>query len=83
MATFKPEVQNKRADGTYNVRIRITHNRVVRRLSTNIYVTSEDLTRNLKIKNQKILDLCEDLLRQCRETCNDLGFAIKIGRAHV
>ena len=77
MATFKPEVQNKRADGTYNVRIRITHNRVVRRLSTNIYVTSEDLTRNLKIKNQKILDLCEDLLRQCRETCNDLGFAIK------
>lgn len=76
MATFKPEVQNKRADGTYNVRIRITHNRVVRRLSTNIYVTGDDLTRSLKIKNQKVLDQCEDLIRRCREVCNDLGYAI-------
>jgi hypothetical protein len=25
MATFKTEIQNKRADGTYNVRIRLTH----------------------------------------------------------
>lgn len=76
MATFKPEVQNKRADGTYNVRIRITHNRVVRRLSTNIYVTGDDLTRSLKIKNQKVLDQCEDLMRKCREVCNDLGYTI-------
>lgn len=45
MATFKAEIQNKRQDGTYNIRIRVTHNRVVRRLSTNIYVTAEDLTR--------------------------------------
>ena len=58
MATFKAEIQNKRADGTYNLRIRITHNREIKRLSTNIYVTSENLTRAGKIKNQKILDQC-------------------------
>lgn len=76
MATFKAEVQNKRADGTYNVRIRVTHNRQIKRLSTNIYVTSEDLTRTGKIKNQKILDKCEPLLKKCRDTCSDLGFSI-------
>jgi len=43
MATFKAEVQNKRADGTYNVRIRVTHNRDVRRMSTNIYAKQGDL----------------------------------------
>jgi hypothetical protein len=36
MATFKAEVQKhqKRKDKTWNVKIRITHNRVVRRLPT-------------------------------------------------
>jgi integrase len=76
MATFKYEIQNKRADGTYNVRIRITNNRDVRRLSTNIYVTDADLTRSGKIKNQKVIDNCEDLIRKCREACNELGFGI-------
>ncbi|MDR1594645.1 MAG: site-specific integrase [Prevotellaceae bacterium] len=76
MATFKHEIQNKRADGTYNVRIRITNNREVRRLSTNIFVTDADLTRGGKIKNQKVLDQCEDLIRKCREACNELGFGI-------
>lgn len=76
MATFKAEIQNKRSDGTYNVRIRVTHNRVIRRLSTNIYVTGDDLTRNLKIKNQSVLDQCEPLLKKCRDYCNTLGFEI-------
>jgi integrase len=76
MATFKYEIQNKRADGTYNVRIRITNNRDVRRLSTNVYVTDADLTRSGKIKNQNVIDRCEDLLRKCREACTELGFSI-------
>jgi hypothetical protein len=76
MATFKSEVQNKRADGTYNVRIRITHNREIRRISTNLYVTGEDLTRSLKIKNVNITEKCEDLIKKCRKACNDLGFEL-------
>lgn len=76
MATFKAEIQNKRNDGTYNVRIRVTHNREIRRISTNIYVTSDDLTRNLKIKNVNIIDKCNDLIRKCNKFCEDLGFQL-------
>jgi len=76
MATFKAEVQNKRADGTYNVRIRVTHNREVRRISTNIYVTNDDLTRSLKIKNVNIVEKCDSLIKKCREVCNNLGFEL-------
>ncbi|MBF0649137.1 phage integrase SAM-like domain-containing protein [Dysgonomonas sp. GY75] len=76
MATFKAEVQNKRADGTYNVRIRVTHNREIRRMSTNLYVTGEDLTRSLKIKNVNITEKCDELIKKCRKVCNDLGFEL-------
>lgn len=74
MATFKAEIQNRRADGTYNVRIRVTHNGAVRRLSTNIFVTDADLTKSLKIKNPTTLTQCEALVRQCRDTCSELGY---------
>ncbi|WP_212995117.1 phage integrase SAM-like domain-containing protein [Elizabethkingia argenteiflava] len=76
MATFKAEVQNKRADRTYNVRIRITHNRIVRRISTNIFITDEDITGSLKIKNKKIIDLCNDLISKCRNAFNEMGYRI-------
>ncbi|MDL1914125.1 MAG: hypothetical protein FDW93_06360 [Bergeyella sp.] len=76
MATFKAEVQNKRADGTYNIRIRVTHNRVVRRISTNLYATGDDLTKGLKIKNVRLIVQCEELIQKCREICNALGYEI-------
>jgi hypothetical protein len=76
MATFKAEIQNRRADGTYNVRIRITHNRAVRRLSTNLYITDKDLTRGGKIKNAQVLSQCEVLIGKCRTACNNMGYAI-------
>ncbi|MNS80747.1 hypothetical protein D3C72_1144410 [compost metagenome] len=76
MPTFKPIVQDKKSDGTYNVKIRITHNRTVRRIPTSVHASSSDLTRTLKIKNQGILDLCEDLIRQCRDVINKIGFEV-------
>lgn len=76
MATFKAEVRNKRADGTYNVRIRVTHNREVKRLSTKLFVTDEDLTRTLKIKNTKVLEDADDIIRKCRQACTRYGFAL-------
>ena len=47
MLTFKTEVlkSQRKVDGTYNVKIRMTYNREVKRLSTNIFVRQEDLTR--------------------------------------
>lgn len=52
MATFKAEVyaHQKKEDGTYNIKIRVTHNKKKKYLATVWYVTQKDLTRSLKIK---------------------------------
>lgn len=75
MATFKAEVyaHQKRADGTYNIKIRVTHKQRKKYLSTPWYVGKEDLTRALKLKNQRYIDMVEDLLRKYRSICNSVG----------
>lgn len=71
MLTFKAEIlKNKqKADGTYNVKIRMTHNREVKRLSTNIFVRPNDLTKSLKLKNPKFIKEADALVRQYQEIC--------------
>lgn len=56
--TFKAVVyaHHRKDDGTYNVKIRITHNRKKRHVATNVFVTTKDLTRGLKIKNAAVND---------------------------
>ena len=76
MATFKAEVQKQRRDGTFNVKIILTHNRKLKRLPTSIYITKEDMTRSGKIKNQKVLDELEDLMRRYRCKVNGLSLTI-------
>ncbi|MDR1129943.1 MAG: site-specific integrase [Prevotellaceae bacterium] len=75
MATFKAVIyrHHKRSDGTYNVKIRLTHKRVRRHISTNIYVGKEDITKGLKIKNQTIIDSLDTVIKQYRGDCNMLG----------
>lgn len=79
MATFKAEVyaHQKKADGTYNIKIRVTQNQRKRYLATPWYVTKDDLTRSLKLKNQRYIDMTEDLIRQYRYRCDQLGTRIK------
>lgn len=79
MATFKAEVyaHQRKADGTYNIKIRVTQNQRKRYLATPWYVTKDDLTRSLKLKNQKYIDLTDDLIRSYRSKCDRLGTAIK------
>jgi len=76
MATFKPDIQYKRADDTYNIRIRVTHNCKIRRLSTNLFATSADMTKSLKLKNQNLIDQINAQISQCRTICNELGFSV-------
>ena len=75
MATFKAEVyaHQKRADGTYNIKIRVTHKQRKKYLATPWYVGKEDMTRALKLKNQRYIDMVEDLLRKYRSICNSVG----------
>ena len=77
MTTFKTEIvkSEQKQDGTYNVKIRVTHKRKVRRYSTPMYATNKDVTRGGKIKNQIILDKCEDTIREWRKRINLLGTA--------
>lgn len=77
MTTFKTEIvkSEQKQDGTYNVKIRVTHKRKVRRYSTPMYATDKDVTRGGKIKNQIILDKCEDTIREWRKRINLLGTA--------
>lgn len=75
MVTFKAEVyaHQRRADGTYNVKIRVTHNRKKKYIATPWYVTREDLTRGLKLKNTRYIDATDELIKRYRTTCNALG----------
>lgn len=74
MLTFKAEIlKNKqKADGTYNVKIRMTLNREVKRLSTNIFVRPCDLTKSFKLKNPIFIKEADALVRQYQEICATL-----------
>src|ERR1035437_528922 len=75
MPTFKALVyeHHKKEDGTYNVKIRITHNRVKRHISTTYSITKDDLTKGFKIKNQAIIDELDSSIKKYRKACDALG----------
>lgn len=74
MLTFKAEVlkSKQKSDGTYNVKIRMTYNREVKRLSTNIFVRQEDLTKSFKLKNPKFIKEADAIVRHYQEICAKL-----------
>lgn len=78
MPTYKILVlpHQKRKDGTYNVKIRITHNKKSKYFATPFYAGKDDLTRTLKIKNRQYLDACEDRIRIFRRRCDSVGLAL-------
>ena len=57
MLTIKVEVTTGRVrnDGTYNVKIRFTKDRVVKRISTDLFATKEDLTPNSRLREESII----------------------------
>lgn len=78
MATFKTCVfkHHKKEDGTYNVKIRVTSQRVKRYIQTPFYVTSKDLTRSCELKNQHYIDLCEAIISGYRKKLEPFGMAV-------
>ncbi|MGN1211344.1 MAG: tyrosine-type recombinase/integrase [Candidatus Cryptobacteroides sp.] len=79
MATFKAEVyqHQKRQDGTWNIKIRVTHNKRKKYLATSWYVTKDDITRTYKIKNQQYVDYTDDLIKSYRRICDRQGERLK------
>lgn len=74
MITFKYLVrkEKQRADGTWNVCIRVTYKRAAKYLSTSIFVTKKDLTPKFAIKNYQIIDWCEALVAAYRKRAMEL-----------
>ena len=56
MLTIRAEVlkDKKRTDGTYNVKVRFTKNKKVKRISTDLFATDADLTSDLKLKEDSM-----------------------------
>jgi integrase len=89
MATFTYDISDyRRKDGTYQVRIRMIHNRTVIRKPTSVYVSKEQLSRDLsKIRDSYVLEVVNrqlDTLRKAEASiegaefysCGDLWEAI-------
>ena len=77
MLTIKAEIKKSelKVDGTYNVKIRFTLDRKVKRLSTNLFITSKDLTKSLKFKEDTSIKRAIDgLVLYYREQCFKLEF---------
>ena len=75
MLTIKAEIkrQEQKLDGTYNVKLRFTLDRKVKRLSTSLFVYSKDLTKEFKIKpSSPIKQDVEALIRSYYEKCAKL-----------
>lgn len=75
MITYKAIIipNNRRKDGTYPVKIRVTFKGKTRRLPTTLVCTSNDLTRSLKIKNPDILSKADELIIRMRESARDIS----------
>lgn len=72
MLTIKAEIKRSelKVVGTYNVKIRFTLDRKVKRLSTNLFVTQQDLTKSLKFKEDTSIKREVDrLVLYYREQC--------------
>ena len=75
MLTINAEIKKDglRSDGTYNVKLRFTLDRKMRRLATSLFVTSKDLNKDLKIKQSSpIKQKVDMLIRNYQEKCAKL-----------
>lgn len=74
--TFRPAVyaHHKRKDGTYNVKIVVYLNGKERKLPTSIYCKKDDLTRTHHIKNQDVINKCNELIRRMHNAISDISF---------
>ena len=77
MATFRATIPyQKKTDKTSRVIIRVTHKRVQRFITTEIYVAKEDITKSGKVRSLGIQDEIDALVKSYRDRALGLGIAI-------
>lgn len=74
--SFTPVIipSQRKADGSYNVKIRVTFKRKSKRFSTNIDATPQDLTRSLKFKDNAVKRKAFKLADDMRELCSEIDY---------
>lgn len=82
MATFKAVIlsTHQKTDGTYNVKIRITHNRKVKYIKTPYYVGGKDIQKRkgeVRIKNQAILDALDEIIIGYKRKLIPVGMGVE------
>lgn len=78
MATLKAIVDHRKADGTYNVKIRLTHNRKALYITTELYITDSQLTRSKKIKDPYIITATNKIIDEIRMAIADIGRKVEV-----
>jgi len=75
MATIREVIlpNQKREDGTWNVKIRVTHQRKVNYISTQHYVGAKQIRPDHSIKDPIILNAIYPTLKEYREKISELG----------
>lgn len=79
MLTIREEIKKGeiKSDGTYNIKVRFTLERKFKRLSTNFFVTSKDLTKSLKLKEGTTVKREVDkLIQTYQEKCAKLQLEV-------
>lgn len=74
--SFTPVIipSQKKADGTYNIKIRVTYKRRSKRLSTNLHAAPKDLTRSLNFKDGPVKKAAYDLANRFYEICAEIDY---------
>jgi integrase len=76
MATLKAIFPHFKADGTARVVVRLTHQRKIKFINTDIYVTKAEVTKAGNIKSLGIQDNIDNVIRVYRKQINDIGLAV-------
>ncbi|HEX4373942.1 MAG TPA: hypothetical protein VHZ50_11625, partial [Puia sp.] len=79
MATVKITIlkNNKRVDGTYNVSIRLIHKRKCVFIRTHHYVSADQLSKNLEIKDFAVLRQLDKTIKLYRSAIGNLNNTIE------
>ena len=74
--TFTPVIipSQKKADGTYNVKIRVTFKRKSKRISTNLHATPKELTKEFDFKECPLRRKAWDIANDMRDLCADIDY---------
>jgi hypothetical protein len=84
MATVCAKVlKHQKADGTYNVKIRIFHKNEKRYIDTDHYVTDKQLSRNIAIKDPIINRRVNQKIDDYRIAISDLGDKLEFFNAET